>query len=241
MAVEPPKTFVLVHGASHGGWCWRAVAERLRGHGYCVTTPTLTGLGERAHLLDGAIDLDTHITDITNHIRFEELDDIVLVGHSYAGAVITGVANRMAGRIGRLIYLDAVLLKDGETVMSQAPKAVAEQRMQFAKEAGGLVMPVPPASAFGVTDPEQSAWLESKLTPHPINTYLTELRLDGTTGTDLPAAYIECTDPLYRGLDQSHNRARQTGWPLHQLATGHDAMVVAPRETADLLEAIAES
>lgn len=233
------KTFVLVHGASHGGWCWRSVAELLRGRGHRVTTPTLTGLGERSHLLSGAIDLQTHITDINNHLRFEDLDDIVLVGHSYAGAVITGVADRMADRLGRLIYLDAVLVHHGETLISQVPEPVAEERIRLARETGGLVMPVPPASAFGVTDLDLSVWLESKLTPHPIKTYLSELRLDGAAGNGLPAAYIICNDPLYRGLAVAHARARQTGWPLHELATGHDAMVIAPARTADLLEAIA--
>jgi len=241
MARGTSKTFVLVHGASHGGWCWRAVADRLRGHGHAVTTPTLTGLGERAHLLDDAIDLDTHITDLENHLRFEDLDDIVLVGHSYAGAVITGVADRCRRPIGRLIYLDALLLLNGETVMSQVPKAVAEERMKFARETGGLVMPVPPPAAFGVTDPDRATWLESKLTPHPIKTYLTELRLGSIIGKGLPADYIVCTDPLYRGLAEAHTRALETGWPVHELATGHDAMVISPMETADLLEAIATS
>lgn len=239
MARVTPKTFVLVHGASHGGWCWRAVADRLRGRGHAVTTPTLTGLGERAHLLDGAVDLDTHITDLENHLHFEDLDDIVLVGHSYAGAVITGVAGRRPGLIGRLIYLDAVLVLDGETVMSQVPKAVAEERMKFARETGDLVMPVPPAAAFGVTEPDRAAWLESKLTPHPIKTYLTELHLAGAIGKGLHTDYIICIDPLYRGLAASHARARETGWPVYELATGHDAMVIAPAETAEMLDAIA--
>lgn len=239
MARATRTTFVLVHGAWHGGWCWRAVADRLRERGHVVTTPTLTGLGERVHLLSGAIDLDTHITDIENHIRYEDLDGIVLVGHSYAGAVITGVADRVAERIGQLIYLDAVLLEDGETVMSQAPKSIAEERIRFARKTGGLVMPVPPAAAFGVADSDQATWLERKLTPHPIKTYLSELRLESGVGNGLPADYIICDDPLYRGLAAAHARARQTGWPLHQLATGHDAMIISPAETADLLEVIA--
>lgn len=239
MARATLRTFVLVHGAWHGGWCWRAVADRLRARGHAVTTPTLTGLGERAHLLNGAVDLHTHITDVENHILFEDLDDIVLVGHSYAGAVISGLAERMADRIGRLIYLDALLVHDGETCMDEFPKAVAEERIRFSREAGGLAMPAPPAAAFDVTDPEQAAWLESKLTPHPTKTYLTKLRLGGIMGNGLPADYIICTDPLYVKAEAAHTRARQTGWPIHEFATGHDAMVIAPMETADLLAAIA--
>ena len=240
MASATPKTFVLVHGAWHGGWCWRAVAERLRGRGHAVTTPTLSGLGERAHLLTDRIDLQTHVTDIENHVCFEDLRDIVLVGHSYAGAVITGVADGLADRIGRLIYLDAVLSHDGEAVMDQVPKAAAEKRIRIARETGGgLAMPAPPASAFGVVDPDRSAWLESKLTPHPLKTYLSELHIRADAGNGLRADYIICTAPVYRGLDEAHARAGQTGWPIHELATGHDAMVIAPAETADLMEAIA--
>jgi len=122
MARVPHGPCVLVYGASLDGWCWRAVADRRRGRGHAVTTPTLTGLGERAHFLNGNIDLHTHIADIENHIRFEDLDDIVLVGHSYSGAVITGVADRVPDRIGRLIYLDAMLVYDRETIMSEVPK-----------------------------------------------------------------------------------------------------------------------
>lgn len=242
MASATPKTFVLVHGASHGGWCWRYVADRLRDNRHAVTTPTLTGLGERAHLLDSTIDLGTHITDVENHIGYEDLVDIVLVGHSYAGAVISGVADRLPHRISRLIYLDALLMQDGETAMAQLPEGVGDERIRFAaRQSGGLVMPVPPAAAFGVTDPGQAAWLESKLTPHPIKTYLTQLRLNSAIGNGLPADYIICTAPLYRGLDAAHARAMQTGWSVHELATGHDAMVIAPMETANLLEAIATS
>lgn len=239
MTSATSKTFVLVHGASHGGWCWRSVAKRLRGRGHAVTTPTLSGLGERTHLLNHATCLDTHITDLENHVRFEDLDDIVLVGHSYAGAVISGLADRCPAFIGRLIYLDGLLVRDGETVMQQVPQAAAEKRIRFARETGGLVMPVPPAATFGVNDPDQAAWLESKLTPHPINTYLSELHLAAAIGNGLPADYIICTDPLYRGLAVAHARARDSGWPIHEIATGHDAMVIAPAETADLLETIA--
>jgi pimeloyl-ACP methyl ester carboxylesterase len=237
-------TIVLVHGAFHGGWCWRDVAERLRARGHRVTTPTLSGLGERVHLLSDRIDLGTCVADIEQHIRFEDLDDIVLVGHSFAGAVITGMADRIGerngGRIGRLIYLDAVMLRPGETAMSQVPEPVAAERLRLARESpGGLTMPPPPASAFGVFDPGQAAWVESRLTPHPIKTYLSALQLRGPVGNGLPADYIVCTDPVYQGLAGAHARAGQIGWPIHDLRAGHDAMVTAPAATAELIAAIA--
>lgn len=233
-------TFVLVHGAWHGGWCWKDVAERLRAAGHAVTAPTLTGLGERAHLLSDRLDLATCITDIRQHIVFEELDEIVLVGHSFAGPVITGVADAIPERIRRLIYLDALLLDDGESAMSRVPPAVAEQRLRLAQESsGGLTMPVPPASVFGIADKERAAWVESKLTPHPLKTYVSPLRIKALPGNGLRADYVVCTNPAYVGAAPAHERARQSGWPLHELATSHDAMVTAPAATAELFVTIA--
>jgi pimeloyl-ACP methyl ester carboxylesterase len=235
-----PLTFVLVHGAWHGGWCWRHIAEILRTRGHAVTTPTQTGLGERSHLLLREITLSTFVADIENHILFEDLNNVVLVGHSFAGSIISGVADRMAERIDRLIYLDALMLQSGETPMSRVPEDIAAERIRLAEEAsGGLAIPAPPASAFGVTDPGQAAWVGSLLTPHPLNTYLSNLTFDNPLGNGLPADYIVCADPLYLPLEDARNRTRQLGWPMHDLPTGHDAMVSAPQATADLVEAIA--
>jgi pimeloyl-ACP methyl ester carboxylesterase len=234
-------TFVLVHGAWHGGWCWRHVAAILRGRGHTVTMPTQTGLGERAHLMSREIDLATFVADIENHILFEDLAGVVLVGHSFAGTVIGGVADRLAGRIDRLIYLDALMLQSGETPMSRVPDEVAAERLKLAGEtSGGLSIPPPPASAFGISDAAQTAWVESRLTPHPLNTYLSSLTFDNPAAAGLPTDYIVCTDPLYLPLEDARHRARYAGWPMHDLATGHDAMVMAPEATADLIENIAD-
>ena len=239
MAVDR-KTFVLVHGAWHGGWCWRDVAAILRARGHAVTTPTQTGLGERAHLLSRAIDLATFVTDIETHILFEDLADVVLVGHSFAGPVISGVADRIPEGLSRLIYLDAQVLESGETPMSRMPEDIAAERIRQAEESsGGLSLPAPPASVFGVRDPHQTAWVESRLTPHPMRTYHCALTLSNSCGNGLPADYIVCTDPIYQPLQSARERARQAGWPMHELPTGHDAMVTEPGATADLLEAIA--
>jgi len=233
-------TFVLVHGAWHGGWCWRHVAEILRARGHAVTMPTQTGLGERSHLLSREISLSTFVADIENHILFEDLTNAVLVGHSFAGSIISGVADRMAERVGRLIYLDALMLQSGESPMSRVPEEIAAERIRLAEEAsGGLAIPAPPASAFGIADPGQAAWVESQLTPHPLNTYLTDLTFDNPLGNGLPADYIVCADPIYLPLESSRNRIHEAGWPMHDLPTGHEAMVSAPQATADLIEAIA--
>jgi pimeloyl-ACP methyl ester carboxylesterase len=240
MAESSPGAFVLVHGAWHGGWCWHGVAAILRARGHRVTAPTLTGLGERSHLISREIDLSTFVTDIENHITFEDLSDVVLVGHSFAGTVIGAAADRLAGRVRRLIYLDSLLLEDGETPMSRLPDDVAAERLRLAEESsGGLSLPPPPASAFGIVDPLQQARVDSRLTPHPLGAYLSSLPFSGAQGDPVPADYIVCSDPLYAPLGSSRDRARDAGWPIHDLPTGHDAMIIAPEALAHLLEAIA--
>lgn len=240
MTGNGPDTIVLVHGAWHGAWCWRHVAAILQARGWRVTAPTLTGLGERSHLLSRDIDLSTYITDVENHIRFEDLTDVTLVGHSFAGTVVGAAAGRLVGRIRRLIYLDSLLLESGETPMSRFPDEVAAERLRLAEESsGGLSLPPPPSSSFGIRDPEQAEWVDSHLTPHPLGTYLSCLASDEPVADALPVDYIACTNPPYLPLESSRDRARAAEWPIHDLPTGHDAMVTAPDGLADLLEAIA--
>ena len=240
MAVAAGRhTFVLVHGIWHGGWCWRRVAEILRGRGHAVTAPTLTGLGERSHLLSDAITLETFIEDIVNHLNWSELSDVVLVGHSFAGAVIIGAADRAPERIAKLIFLDAAIMEDGETWFGLLPEEIVENRLAKAQtSSGGLSLPVAPPESFGVTDPDQAAYLARMLTPHPLATCTTPLKLSAPPGNGLPVHYIACTNPAYPPAVAMHERAQEAGWPISQLATGHDAMVIAPQETADLLEEI---
>ena len=145
------KTFVLVHGAWHGGWCWRRVSDLLEQQGHKVFTPTLTGLGDRVHLLNAAVDLNTHITDVVNLIKFEGLENIVLAGHSYAGAVITGVAEQVLPSIGSIVFIDAFLPVDGDTMLSMTTEALQAATLA-AQAKGEISRPVPPVAAFQVNE-----------------------------------------------------------------------------------------
>lgn len=230
------ETFVLLHGAWHGGWCWRATAELLRAAGHRVTAPTLTGLGERCHLLGPDITLDTMIEDLVHHILWEELEGAVLVGHSFGGAVITGAADRIAARLKGLVYLDALWLEGGEAIFdSMDPELVAARTAAAEAHDGGLSLPAPPPEAFGIVDPDGQAWLQRRLTPHPLATYRRPLRLKGPPAAGLPAHYVVCTAPRYAALAPHAERAAAGGLVMHELAGPHDVMVSHPQETADLL------
>ena len=140
-----PKNFVLVHGAWHGGWCWERVAAILQSRGHCVTTPTQTGLGERSHLLSETITPSVFIDDIVNHLKWENLTNVILVGHSFGGLTITGVADAVPERIAKLIYLDAAIIENGEAAFDLLPKEIVVVRLNAANEtSGGLAINVPP-------------------------------------------------------------------------------------------------
>ena len=232
------KTFVLVHGAWHGGWCWAKVAASLRARGHMVFTPTLTGLGERSHLLSKDITLDTFTTDIVNVLKFEELKDVILVGHSFAGPPITGAADRAGDRIKQLVYLDAAMLESGQSVFSLLPAELVAARRKAAQDtSGGLSIPAPPAASFGLSDPAQQAWLAAKLTPHPLGTYESPLTLKNKFGNGVPMVYVSCTDPAYAPLNASKEWTKKNGIKMVELKTGHDAMVLVPDKLTDLLDA----
>jgi pimeloyl-ACP methyl ester carboxylesterase len=235
------STFVLLHGAFHGGWCWAWVAERLRRNGHRVFTPTQTGLGERAHLLTREISLETFVLDLVNMLEAEELTDAVLVGHSFGGNAISGAADRVPGRVRHLIYLDSMVLEDGETPFSGLSSDVAQARRQLAMTSSeGLSVPVPAPSVFGVPDGPGAEWLKRRLTPHPLNTYETPLQLRHKLGNGLPCTYIACVDPIYPALEGSRRRVKgRAGWDWRELATGHDAMITAPEALANMLIDIA--
>lgn len=230
---------VLVHGAWHGGWCWRAVAGRLRSAGHAVYTPTLTGLGERAHLLREDTGLATHIDDLCALLTCEELEDVLLVGHSFAGLVISGVADRLPQRLRRLVYLDALVVDTGRSALSAFPAEVQRERARTI-DAEGLRMAIPSPEKFGVVDPVQAAWLQRRLTPHPLKAYTDPLPLRHPLGNGLPRTYIAVTDPWYAPLAAIREAVRtQPDWDWRELAAGHDAMLTSPEALAVLLDELA--
>jgi pimeloyl-ACP methyl ester carboxylesterase len=234
------RTFVLVHGAWHGGWVWGRVAPLLRAAGHEVHTPTLTGVSDRAHLLHPQVGLGTHIQDVVALVEAHDARDVVLVGHSYAGQVVTGVADRVGERLAMRVHLDAFVGDDGEAAIDLLPATVAEHYRQSVAGPGfGWLIPVRSLNVLGVTEEADLDWLAPRLTPHPWLSYTEPLRLTGK-GEQVPAAFVECTDWM-RVFTPHAERAAARGWPVHEIATGHEAMVTAPEELADLLLRIAST
>jgi pimeloyl-ACP methyl ester carboxylesterase len=237
-------TFVLVQGACGGGWSWKKLAPLLRAAGHEVYTPTLTGLGERVHLGHPDIDLATHITDIANVLEYEDLQDVVLVGWSYGGMAITGVADRIPERLAQLVYLDATVPQDGQNLYdcwpdSEAWRAEDEARARAIGDGWRHYYPDEALDAIGADlSPQDRTWFLEKRTGHPLKTLTQPLRLRQPSGPQLPRTYIHCTV----GVDPSEpepaflQRARtEPGWRYLALSASHLAPISAPRETADLL------
>jgi pimeloyl-ACP methyl ester carboxylesterase len=236
MSDPAAKTFVLVHGAWHGGWCWRRVADRLRGRGHAVFAPTLTGLGERAHLLGPAVNLDTHIADVTNLIHHEELRDVVLVGHSYGGFVISGVAERMEGTIGAFVFLDAFVPEDGES-MEMIGTPATRDAIAAAIARGETVLAPRPAAAFNVNEADR-AWVDRHCGPHPIGTFRQPVKLTGARERIGSKMYVRATaypNPVF-DAHAAKLRARD-GWQVTEIPCGHDIMVDMPDALVEVLVA----
>lgn len=228
------RVFVLLHGAWHGGWVWRRVAPLLRAAGHEVYSPTLTGVSDRAHLLDPRVGLGTHVQDVVALIEAHDLRDVVLVGHSYAGQVVTGVADRVPERLAKQVHLDAFVGDHGEAAIDLLPATVAGHYRESVSGPGfGWLIPVRSLTVLGVEDQADLDWLTPRLTPHPWLSYTEPLRLTGK-GDQVPGAFVECTDWM-RVFTPHAERAAARGWPVHEIATGHEAMVTAPRELAELL------
>ncbi|HEX7388038.1 MAG TPA: alpha/beta fold hydrolase [Castellaniella sp.] len=231
-----PCTYVLVHGAWHGGWCWSRVAERLRSAGHRVFAPTLTGLGERSHLLSSSINLDTFIQDIHNVLIWEDLHDVVLVGHSFGGLVISGVADQLANRIQRLVYLDAFLLPPGISTFDSLPPETVAKIEQRATATGGILPPRP--TTLGLEAEEDIRFVQDRLTPHPIGSYRQALSLEHYLGNGLPITHIRCTQPAFPAVAAGQAWAKgmyKSKWRWAELPCSHDAMVVAPDLVAQAL------
>ncbi|MEQ3551254.1 alpha/beta fold hydrolase [Pseudonocardia nematodicida] len=237
------RPFVLVHGMFHGGWCWTFVAERLRALGHRVTTPTQTGLGERAHLMSGDITLGTFVTDVESHVVAEDLTDVVLVGHSFGGAAVTGVVDRIPDRIAHVVYLDALVPESGRSVFdTMDPAIVAGRRAKAVDHGSGPVWEPFDVTAFGIpADHPRAGWVRRRLTPHPVATYETAIELANPVGNGLPATYVCTTEPLYTPLAPSRAwvREHRPQWRWVELATGHDSMILEPELVATTLHAVA--
>jgi pimeloyl-ACP methyl ester carboxylesterase len=228
--------FVLVHGGGHGGWCWQPVARRLRNAGHEVHAPTLTGLGERRHLLTPETSLDTHIEDVTTLLFYEDLREVVLVGHSYGGMVITGVADRIPDRIACLAYLDAAIPLDGESLVDVSPGLQQYNDVQLLDGVElGLWPEAAAAAIYGITEEELARWGMPRLTPHPWRCFEQQLQLvDPRAVARLPRAVVNCVASL--NLRPPHLRSRWLeGEFVRAIDAGHDLMLIEPDATAALL------
>ncbi|MDX8481855.1 alpha/beta hydrolase [Mesorhizobium sp. VK24D] len=225
--------FVLVHGAWHGGWCYDLVAKRLRSEGHEVYTPTLTGLGERSHLLDDKIDLNTHIQDVLNVIRWQDLDRFVLCGHSYGGMIITGVADAVPERVTSLVYLDAYVPKDGEAIWDYMGDERRKVLLRDAEPYRGHAVAAPPPSHFGV-DPRNQAWVADKMTPQPMLTLTQPIRLRTDQSRIGKRIYVFAKGPS--SMEGWYPELKtDPAWEVLATECGHDQMVDAPDQVAEIL------
>lgn len=215
------------------------MADLLRAAGHRVTTPTQTGAGERSHLLHESITLETFVSDVVAHVQYEDLTDVILVGHSFGGCSVVGAADRVPERIRHLVLLDALVPESGKTALE-----VLDDESRAAREAlvvqtpAGAVLPSPPVEAFGIpADHPSASWVRDRLTPHPARTYSTSIELSGPVGAGLPVTYVAATAPPYPALLTTRQwvKRNRPDWQFREIAACHDAMVVAPKETAQIL------
>jgi pimeloyl-ACP methyl ester carboxylesterase len=233
-------TFVLVHGAWSGGWCYAKVAALLRARGHTVFTPTLTGQGERAHLLNGAINLSTHLADVLGVFHYERLSEVVLAGHSYGGMVVTGVADRVADKAKALAYLDAFVPEDGQSLFDINIPANTQRFLAQAGANGGLAVPPPAAAAYFGVNPTDAATVDALATPFPLGCFSEKVKLSGVYRTIAKHLYLHGTVlPRESPFRPFYERAVAQGWSTHALACGHHVMLDMPEETAALLESVA--
>jgi pimeloyl-ACP methyl ester carboxylesterase len=234
-------TFVLVHGAWHGSWCWKRVRTALQARGHEVFTPTLTGVGERSHLLSPDVNLATHIQDVVNLIQWEELSDVVLCGHSYGGCVISGVADRMPDRLGALVYLDAIVLENGQSLLDALPPAQRDFQLEVTLSHGdGWKVPPIPAEVFNVNANDRE-WVNHQCTVQPLATFQQALELRGSANPVANVTFILATDFENSPFPPFYERAGVKGWKTLTVACGHDVMLDRPGELTSILLHVAEA
>ncbi len=234
-------TFVLVHGGGHGGWCYQKVARQLQAKGHVVYAPSLPGMGEHTHMIHAGIDLDAHIDDVAGLLFSEDLRDAILVGHSYGGMVITGVADRATDRVGHRVYLDAAYPQDGESLHEHAFASINPTRQAMYVEGGvELVMKPDPiyAGFFGIHDPVLAEWTNARLTPQPWKCFSQKLMLRNEAAMRaIPESHLICTETI-PGRDMEKLKANSQG-RVWDIDTGHDLMLTEPQWVADRLMEIA--
>ncbi|MGD0746412.1 MAG: alpha/beta fold hydrolase [Acidimicrobiales bacterium] len=235
-------TFVLVHGAMHGGWCWRHVHRELSQRGHDVHRPTLTGQGDRRAGLAPEVEVGTHVGDLEDLLWFEDLDGVHLVLHSYAGVLAGPLAERVGDRLSSVVYLGAFVTAPGESLLDVEPEDVADRyRRQVAGEGEGWYLPATDAflEQWGIHDEAMRRWVGPRLTDFPFRCQSEPTDFDPVPLARLRKVYVQHTDPPMASLQRFYDAAIVAGWETHQLRCGHDMMLAAPRETTDLLEVIA--
>jgi pimeloyl-ACP methyl ester carboxylesterase len=233
-------TFVLVHGAWHGSWCWKRVRSALQRQGHEVFTPTLTGVGERAHLLDPKVNLETHIQDVLNLIHWEELENVVLCGHSYAGCVVSSVADRIPEKIAHLVYLDAFVPETGQSLHDTLPEEQRAMQLDLCRQVGdGWKVPPIPAEVFNVNATDR-AWVDSQCTMQPLATFQQPVAHRGKPFAAEKTTYVLATGWEGSPFAQFHQRAQAAGCGSITLDGGHDLMLDKPAEVLQILLAAAK-
>jgi pimeloyl-ACP methyl ester carboxylesterase len=239
---KPMATYVLVHGGGHGGWCYQKVKRRLEAAGHEVFAPSLTGLAERSRALSADIDLDFHIDDVVQLFRYWDMQNVILVGHSYGGMVITGAADRATDRVGKVVYLDAANPVNGQSLVD-----VAGPMIEMTRPGGAMVdgvelvlLPAPGAAAFyGVTDPDDLIWMDARLTGHPWKCFEQKLELTHEDALEaIPRFHIVC-DSTLPTRDAAMIEAARVEGRLWHVDTGHDLMITEPEFVANALMEIA--
>jgi pimeloyl-ACP methyl ester carboxylesterase len=237
-------TFVLIHGAWHGAWCWKKVVPLLEEEGHRAIPITLTGLADRGHLLSRQTNLTTHVHDVVALLLYEDLRDVVLAGHSYGGLVVSGVMRHAADRVRHTAYLDAILPESGEALLLPEEEAIrlggtANAHREVARRLGdGWKIPAPGIAdnrLLGVSDPGDIEWMQQRLTPHPLASFEEAIHFPADSQSNVPGSFALCTARESPPFRPYADRAADLGWPVTEIDAGHDLMISAPRETADYL------
>jgi pimeloyl-ACP methyl ester carboxylesterase len=227
-------TFVLVHGAWHGGWCWSRVVERLWARGHRAYAPTLTGLGDRAHLFSGDVTLSTHVADVANLLHYDDLRDVVLCGHSYGGCVISGAIERAPERIASAVFLDAFIPQNGEAVFDIVPPEQRARQLEALAGAGGIALPPIPAANFRVNEADR-AMVDARCVPQPAGTFGERIVLTDAQARVARRSFVRATAYPSVTFDRFRGFAAGAGWTVYDVPCGHDVMLDDPDRLVEIL------